>query len=74
MKTLKMLLIIAVLILLFSLFMRAEYRFMNGMDSIESIQLMQRINEESGDPSDYILLRELNADEISSFMNEIYSF
>lgn len=69
----RLLFVAVVLILLISHSVRAEYRFSNGMESIVNIQLMQRISEESGDPSEYKPLRELSTNEIPSFMNEIYS-
>lgn len=65
------LLVIVFLVFWGFLYIRGEYRFSMDTASIETIQIMHRLSGDSGDPTNYTLVEELDADEFSSFMNQI---
>ena len=72
-KVRRFLLIAVILTFLIRIYIRSEYRFPNDMESIVSVQIMQRINQDSGDPTEYSFVKELGTNEIPVFMEEIYA-
>ena len=72
-KVRRFLLIAVILTFLIRIYIRSEYRFPNDMESIVSVQIMQRINQDSGDPTEYSFVKELGTNEISIFMDAVYS-
>ena len=72
-KARRFLLIAVILTFLIRIYIRSEYRFPNDMESIVSVGIMQRINHDSGDPTEYSFVKELGTNEIPVFMEKIYS-
>lgn len=72
-KAKRLLLIAVILIVLSSVCIPNEYRFPNELESIVSIQIMHRINPDSGDPTEYSFVKEMDTNEIPTFMDAVYS-
>ena len=67
------LLIGAILILLTRIYILREYRFPHDAQSVAGIRIMHRVNQASGDPLEYVFLKELDKNEIPAFMEQIYA-
>lgn len=67
------LLLVVILGMIGHQYIRSKYRFTMDIELIDTIQIMHRVSEDSGDPTNYSLIKELEADEFCSFMNQIYA-